>query len=132
MDGEPPEHLIRNCLESLGISHLIEWDILVFVQRHGISLTSAQRLALLLGCEITAVEGALNRLAREKLIERSRTSQGARFFRIPRSTDPERRYSFEQLVTVSESRAGRLLVRNQMNALRSESLRFEQSTWSLE
>ena len=35
----------------VGISLLSEWDVLVFVYRHGASLTSAEQIARLIGYE---------------------------------------------------------------------------------
>jgi hypothetical protein len=46
----------------------------------------AAQIARLIGYEITVVADPLDRLEREKLIERSRPSQGAHFYRILTST----------------------------------------------
>jgi DNA-binding MarR family transcriptional regulator len=62
----------------MGISLLSEWDVLAFVYRHGASLTTADQIARLIGYESAVVSDALDRLEREKLIERSRPSQGVR------------------------------------------------------
>jgi DNA-binding MarR family transcriptional regulator len=121
----PPEPSIQCCLESMGIFLLSEWDVLAFVHRHGTSLTSAQHISQLIGYDISAVVGALDRLERENLIHRSRTSEGVRFYRILDSTDAGRRGCLEQLVSLSESRAGRLLLTKQLRAARSESARQE-------
>ena len=126
MCENPAEHLVRNCLDSLGISKLIEWDVLNFVQRRGTSLISIQEIALLLGHESTAVGGALDRLERENLIIRSRTSQGANLFRIPDSTDAAHRHCIKQLMSLSGSRAGRLFIVKRLNAPQSESRQQKQ------
>jgi DNA-binding MarR family transcriptional regulator len=101
---------VQSCMKTVGISLLSEWDVFVFVFRHGISLTRADQLARLIGYESAVVGGALHRLEREKLIERSRSSQGVCFYRIPVRMEAERWHCLRQLVSLSESRAGRLLV----------------------
>jgi DNA-binding MarR family transcriptional regulator len=55
----------------LGISLLTDWDLLAFVYRHGASLTSTDQIARLIGYESAVVGAALDRLERDKLIERS-------------------------------------------------------------
>jgi DNA-binding MarR family transcriptional regulator len=127
-----PELDVQSCLEGMGISLLSEWDVLVFVFRHGASLTSADQIARLIGYESTVVDGALKRLEREKLIERSRPSQGVRFYRILASMDAEHRRCLQQLVSLSESRAGRLLLAKRLKPVRSDSGREEQSAKSRE
>src|ERR1700688_4899225 len=107
IEGEKPVELaVQSCLESIGISLLSEWDVLAFVYRHGTSLTSADQIARLIGYESTVVDGALDRLEGEKLIERSRPSQEVRFYRILASMDAGRRRCLQQLISLSESRAG--------------------------
>src|ERR1700680_2416567 len=83
---------VQSCLESVGISLLTEWDLLAFVYRHGLSITSIGEIACLIGYESTVVNGALDQLERKKLIERSRLSQGVHFYRILAPTDAGRRH----------------------------------------
>ena len=116
-----PELSIHSCLESMGIFLLNEWDLLAFMHRHRTSLTSAQQIADLVGYDSTEVEAALDRLVREGFIDRSRTSQGVRFYRILILVDAERRRCLQQLVSLSESRSGRLLLTKRLKAARSES-----------
>jgi DNA-binding MarR family transcriptional regulator len=130
VDENPPERSIQSCLEGVGISLLSEWDVLAFVHRHGISLTSAQHMAHLIGYDSTIVNDALDRLVREGLIKRSRTSQGVCFYRILESADAERRRCLQQLISLSESRAGRLLLTKRLKAALSELGRGEQSARS--
>jgi DNA-binding MarR family transcriptional regulator len=111
---------VKNCLESVGISLLSEWDVLAFVYRHGVSLTSIGQIACLVGYESTVVAGALDRLERERLIERSRESQGVRFYRLFASMDAKRRHCLQQLISLSEGRAGRLLLANRLKPMWSE------------
>jgi DNA-binding MarR family transcriptional regulator len=110
----------------VGISLLSEWDVLAFLYRHGASLTSAEQIARLIGYESTVVGGALDQLERENLIERSRPSQGVRFYRILASKDVGHRRCLQQLVSLSESRAGRLLLAKQLKPIRSDPGREEQ------
>lgn len=104
---------------------LSEWDVLAFVYRHGASLTSVDQIARLSGYESTVVGAALDRLEREKLIDRSRPSQGVRFYRILAAKDARRRSCFEQLVSLSESRAGRLVLARLLKPVGLESEREE-------
>jgi hypothetical protein len=99
---------LEHCLKSLGISLLSELDVLVFVHRRKTSLTSVKQIASLIGHEQAAVRIALGQLEREKLIEPSIASQGLRFYRILPQEDCGRQQCFRQLVSLSETRAGRL------------------------
>jgi DNA-binding MarR family transcriptional regulator len=108
--GKPLESPVQSCLDSMGISLLSEWDVLAFVYRHGASLTNSDQIARLIGYESTIVRAALDRLESKNLIERSRLSQGVRFYRILASTDRGLQRSLQQIVSLSETRAGRLLL----------------------
>ena len=119
---------VQNCLDGVGISLLSEWDILMFVYRHGASLTSADRIARLIGYESRVVSDVLDRLEREKLIERSRPSQGVCFYRILASMDAGHRRCLRQLICLSESRAGRLQLAERLKAHWSDSGREEQAS----
>jgi hypothetical protein len=99
---------LEHCLKSLGISLLSEWDVLVFVHRRKTSLTSVKQIASLIGHDQAAVSIALGKLERKKLIEPSIASQGLRFYRIRPQEDSGRQQCFRQLVSLSETRAGRL------------------------
>jgi DNA-binding MarR family transcriptional regulator len=108
--GKPPESTVQTCLDSMGISLLSEWDVLSFVYRHGASLASSDQIARLIGYESTVVRDALDRLESENLIERSRPSNGVRFYRLLAPTDAGRQRCLQQVVSLSETRAGRLLL----------------------
>jgi DNA-binding MarR family transcriptional regulator len=97
-------------LDTLGISLLSEWDVLAFVYRHGASLASSDQIARLIGYESTVVRAALDRLESENLIERSRPSKGVRFCRILASADAGRQRCLQQMVSLLETRVGRLLL----------------------
>ena len=116
----------------MGISGPLDWDVFVFVYRHGVSLTSADQIAWLIGYENTAVDGALDRLERAKLIERSRSSQGIQFYRTLPSSDARYRCGLEQLIRLSQSRSGRLLLAKRLQTVLPDSGREEQLAGSSE
>jgi predicted transcriptional regulator len=97
-------------LDVLQISTRIEWDVLVFLYRHGATLVKAENIALLVGCDKDSVRKALDNLVSLGLVRRSRSSQGVRFYRfdVPPNLSIER--SMEQLLNLSAERAGRLIV----------------------
>lgn len=110
---------------NVGISLLCDWDVFAFVYRHVTSLTTAEQIARLLGYESAVVGGALDRLEGQKLIERSRSSRGVRLYRVTNSKDVEHQRCLQELVTLSESRAGRLQLARQLGPVSSGSLRGE-------
>ena len=102
--------VIRN-LKLLRISSLAEWDVLVFIHRHGTSLASAENIARLLGYTPAIVSAALDSLSSKALIERSRNSHGVRVYRNSSAIyDRARRSSFEELISMADDRPGRLLL----------------------
>jgi DNA-binding MarR family transcriptional regulator len=113
---------VQRCVDGVGISSLCDWDVFAFVYRHGTSLTSAEHIARLVGYESKVVGGALDRLERQKLIERSRPSRGVRLYRVLNSKDAERRRCLKELVILSESRDGRLELVKRLNPVRSDLL----------
>jgi DNA-binding MarR family transcriptional regulator len=120
--NEEPEPAIQSYLEQLGISQISEWDVLDFIYCHRVSLASTDQIARLVGYAIEVVDSALARLEREKLIERSRLSNGVRFYRIVDPTHAEQRKCLQQLVSLSRSRNGRLLLLKQFKPAILESL----------
>jgi DNA-binding MarR family transcriptional regulator len=112
---------------NVGISLLCAWDVLAFVYRHVTSLTTAEQIASLIGYESGVVGGALDRLESQKLIERSRPSRGVRFYRVLNSKDLEHQRCLRELVTLSESRAGRLELTRQLSPVRLYCAREGQS-----
>jgi DNA-binding MarR family transcriptional regulator len=101
---------VHEWLETLGISLLHEWDLLVFIYHHRISLVSSDQMARVVGCESTIVDGALARLERENLIKRSPLFHGVRLHRCLSSDDSGRRSALHQLLGLSGDRTGRLLL----------------------
>ena len=102
------DFLVRERLGTLGVSQLVEWDVLVFLYRHGTSLTSAAQIAHLLGADKMAVSGALDRLESLDLLQRSRGFQGIRLFRFLAPADPSRHSSVKELMSLAAKRPGRL------------------------
>src|ERR1700676_4927592 len=127
---KPVELSVQGLLESVGISLLSEGDVLAFVYRHGVSLTSIGQIASLVGYENSVVAGALDRLEREKLIERSRPSQEVCYYRIFVSMAAERQQCLQQLLSQSEGCAWRRLLAKRQAPVWSESGREEQSAES--
>jgi DNA-binding transcriptional MocR family regulator len=110
------EFSVQDCLAGLGISLLSEWDILAFIFRHGPTLTSTDQIAKLIGYGSRTVGAALDRLEREKLIERVGPSQGVRLHRILPWTCVQHQHCLQRLVSPPESRAGRLLLKKLLKA----------------
>ena len=103
--------LVQGCLESLGISLIGDWDVLVFLYRHQASLASTEQIARLLGYPDNVVGEALDTLESLSLVQRSRDSQGVRLYQFVFSEvhlPPES--CFRQLMTLAENRTGRLLL----------------------
>src|ERR1700687_4815729 len=117
---QPPEKsndvLVQERLQTLGISLVSEWDALVFLYRHGAILTSAAQIAHLLGHGSAPITAALDRLESLGFIVRSRGSQGVRLYRFTVPTDPARCSCFMELMILSEKRAGRLLLLEQLDS----------------
>jgi DNA-binding transcriptional MocR family regulator len=108
------EFSVQSCLESLDISLLSEWDVLAFVYRRGASLTSADQIASLIGYEGTVVSAALERLERDGLIEHSQAFQGVGLYRIGAPTDAVRHDRVLQLISLSKTRPGRIILLGQL------------------
>lgn len=128
--GRPPEFSLRCSLDDVGISLLCDWDVFVFVYRHVVSLTSAEQIARLVGYESNVVGSALDRLERQKLIERSRPSRGVRLYRVLDLKDSDHRRRLRELVTQSESRPRRLELAKQLNPVQRECVPEEPSSLS--
>jgi hypothetical protein len=108
--GNPLELSVQGCLESLGVSLLIDWDVLIFVFHHGVTLSSADQMARCLCWESTRIGNALGRLESLMLIETSRRSRGVRFYRVVVSPEGSRQSCFQQLLSLTGNRAGRLML----------------------
>src|SRR5205809_5520437 len=104
----PPDHEVEGWLKTLGIESLCQWDVLVFLYRHPISMVGAEYLASLLGYVIGPVVAALDVLEALRLVERSPVSHGVRLYRLTVSADPQRRDAWKRLLALADSRVGRL------------------------
>jgi DNA-binding MarR family transcriptional regulator len=127
MRDESGELSVLSCLKTVGISCLSDWDVLAFIYRHGVSLASADQIARLTGYENTVVSGALDRLEAGKLIQRSRVSQGICVYRVPEPTNAEHSHCLENLLSLSRSREGRLMMKKQLKLVPTELRREEHS-----
>jgi DNA-binding GntR family transcriptional regulator len=79
-----------------------------------VTLASASQIACLVGHETAAVDSALKQLEREKLMERSRPSEGVFVFRFQSPTDDERKRCLRHLISLLEGRVGRVLAVNHL------------------
>jgi hypothetical protein len=103
-------------LDVLQISTLTEWDVLVFLHRHGTILVKAEQIALLVGYDKDSVGKALDSLVSFGLVQRSRSSQGVRFYRFDVPLNSSFQQSTEGLLKLSEERNGRLMVTGRLTA----------------
>jgi|SRR5438309_3863123 DNA-binding MarR family transcriptional regulator len=100
---------IKECLKSLGVSLLSEWDVLMFLYRHQFSLASAEQIGRLLGYPSKTVGDALDRLESHRLVERSRSSQGVRLY-VLSEAHLASESCFRQLISLAGTRSGRLML----------------------
>jgi DNA-binding MarR family transcriptional regulator len=117
---ESRELSVLSHLQTVGISRLSDWDVLAFIYRHAVSLASADQIARLTGYENTVVSGALDRLEAEKLIQRSRVSRGMCVYRVLEPTNAERGHCLENLLRLSRSREGRVMMNKQLKPVPTE------------
>jgi len=103
------DELVLESLQTLGVVLLTEWDALTFVYQHATSLCTAAQIAKLIGYDKVETAAALQKLETLGLIERSRVTQGIRFYRVPVPEEPLRRCLLE-LMSLTQDRAGRLLL----------------------
>jgi predicted transcriptional regulator len=111
--------LVQECLQSLGITGLCDWDVLVFLCRHPNSLASVEQIGRFVGCPGNAVGDALDKLESRGLIKRSRASQDVRMYQFVYSEAllaPES--CFRQLMALTENRSGRLLLAKKLGRQR--------------
>lgn len=104
------DELVLESLQTLGVAFLTEWDVLTFVYQHATSLCTAAQIARLIGYDKVETAGALQKLETLGLIERSRVTQGIRFYRVPPPEDPLRRRCLLELMSLTQDRAGRLVL----------------------
>ena len=112
----PPDAEVEGWLKTLGIESLCQWDVLVFLYHHQISLFGAEDLASLLGYASGPVVAALDVLESLRLVELSRVSQGVRLYRFTVPADRQRSDASEQLFALANSRAGRVVLSKKLRA----------------
>ena len=96
--------------DALGLAFLTEWDALVFLYRHPVSLCTAAQMAELIGYDKGEIAAALNRLEALGLVQRSRVSQGIRFYRFSMPEEDFRRSCLIELMDMAQNRTGRLIL----------------------
>lgn len=104
------DEFVLKGLQSLGITLKTEWDAIAFVFRHAASLGTAAQIARFIGYDNAEIAVALRRLEARGLIQRSRVSQGLRFYQISETLEPSRLSCLRALIGLAQDRAGRLLV----------------------
>jgi hypothetical protein len=101
---------IDSWLNTLGITSLCQWDVLLFLYRHQTSLVGADFIARLLGYASAPVVDALDVLEFLELVERSRVSQIVRLYQFTMPSDPQRGDAWKSLLALASDRAGRVLL----------------------
>ena len=97
-------------LQVVGVALLAEWDALAFVNRHSTTLCTAAQIARSIGYNKAETGDALEKLETLGLIARSRGVQGIRFYRFSAPPEPLRHACLQELLSLSQHRAGRLLL----------------------
>jgi hypothetical protein len=108
--GKSVDPLIERCLKALNISHLSEWDVLMFLNRHATSLASVAHISDLLGYEKVVIAKALTKLESDGLVRRSRASNGVRYYEPTVNLDPDRESCFHQVIDPAKIRSTRLVL----------------------
>ena len=101
-------------LNTLGITTLCQWDLLMFLYRHQTSLFGADYLARLSGYATETVVSTMATLESLGLVGRSRISQGARFYQCIAPTSPPHDEALARLLELASHRAGRLRLSRQL------------------
>jgi hypothetical protein len=110
----PPDAEVEGWLNTLSVTSICQWDVLVFLSRHQTTLLGAASLSRLLGYATESVIAALDVLASLALLERSRVSQGARLYQFTIPPGSLHHETFAQLQALGGYRAGRLHIIKQL------------------
>jgi hypothetical protein len=102
----PPDAEISYWLHTLGVSSLCQWEVLVFLYHHQVTLLTVADLARLLGYASHDIGIALDTLVSEGLVVRSGISQGVRLYQCNVPLDSPRGAAFARLQTLATDRAG--------------------------
>lgn len=89
------------------MSLLSDWDVLVFLHRHPVSLMSADGIGRLLGYSGVVIADTLTRFERLGLVHRSHPSAGIRLHRFAWPDDPFLRQCVQHLVEEADTRTAR-------------------------
>jgi hypothetical protein len=104
------ESEIQDCLGIIGISLLSDWDLLTFVYRHGPSLTTTDHISKLVGYEKNSRRCSARSAGTRNAYRTCGGPRRARLYRMSTSKDAQHRGYLQQVIALSESRDGRLLV----------------------
>jgi DNA-binding MarR family transcriptional regulator len=126
-DENSRDTLILESLQTLGVVFLSEWDALTFVYQRGASLCTAAQIARLIGYDKAETGFALQKLEALGLIKRSRVANGIRFYRFSEPAEPVRRRCLTEMMSLSQDRAGRLLLLRHLKHSRMEARRRRNS-----
>jgi DNA-binding MarR family transcriptional regulator len=107
LQGDLSDAEMEGWLQTLGVQSLAQWDVLVFLYRHQISLAGADHLARLLGYAVEPTIAALDALESLGLVKRSRVEQNVRMYQFVAPADGPRREAFEHLLAFADERVGR-------------------------
>ena len=99
---------IDEWLNTLGITTLCQWDVLVFLYRHPTSLLGADMIARLVGYPSDVVVAALDALEFLGLVARSRVSQTARLYQFIVPREPQPGDAWDGLRVLAIQRVGRV------------------------
>jgi hypothetical protein len=117
---ESQDAVALNCLNVLGVAQLTEWDALVFLYHHSASLCTVAQIGRLIGYDGAEIGPALHRLEALGLLQRSRVSQGIRFYRFLAPADCSRQSCLLELMKLTHNRAGRLTLLKHLKRSRPE------------
>jgi DNA-binding MarR family transcriptional regulator len=107
---ESQDVLVVEGLQAVGVANLAEWDALTFLYFHAASLCTPAQIAQLVGYDKAEIGAALHKLEALGLLQRSRVSQGIRFYRFSTPAEPSRHACLLELMNLAGNRAGRLLL----------------------
>ena len=99
---------IERWLEMLGVQTLVEWDVLVFLNRHPFSLFRADTMPSLAGYNSDSSSAAMSSLERLGLVKRLRADFNQDVYTATVLSDPARKLAMSYLMNLAEDRSVRL------------------------
>ncbi len=109
-EEKSPDFVVQECLESLGISSLGDWDVLIFLYHHHAILASVEQIARLVGYPSNVAGNTLDTLESLGLVQRSRDSQGLRLYQLSTFMHDPPQSCFWKLMSLVANREGRLQI----------------------